>query len=102
MFVRLIVVSSFAITFVGAPIAIAVSDFRLEFGGVIPKVDTVSEGLVLATINLFAPLAKLHLVNLVSTLHAARARLMPTSKAKTSPTILGSRPIPKRPERRAG
>ena len=89
MFVSLTMVRSVAITFGGAPIAIAVSDFRLEFGGVIPEVDTVSEGFVLASIDLFTLLAEVHLVNLVSTLHSAWARLMPASNAKTIPTIPG-------------
>ncbi len=86
-FVGLVVVSSVAIAFVGAPIAIAVFNLNLEFGGVIPEVDTVREGLVLVPIGLFALLVEVHLVNLVSALHAAWARLMLASKAKTIPTI---------------
>jgi len=86
-FVGLVVVSSVAITFVGVPIAIAVFNLKLEFGGVLPEVDTVSEGLVLVPIGLFALLVEVHLVNLVSALHATWARLMLASKAKTIPTI---------------
>ena len=70
-FVSLVVVSSVAIAFVGAPIAIAVFNLKLEFGGVIPEVDTVSEGLVLVPIGLIALLVEVHLVNLVSALHSA-------------------------------
>jgi len=86
-FVGLVVVSSVAIMFVGAPIAIAVFNLNLEFGGVIPEVNTVSKGLVLVPIGLFALLVEVHLVNLVSALHAAWARLMLASKAETIPTI---------------
>ena len=86
-FVGLVVVSSVAIMFVGAPILIAVSNFEPNFGGVVPEVDTVSKGLVLVPIGLFALLVEVHLVNLLSALHAAWARLMLASKAETIPKI---------------
>lgn len=86
-FVGLVVVSSVAIALVGAPIVIAVFDLKLEFSGVIPEVGTVREGLVLVPIGLLALLVEVHLVNIVSALHAAWARPMLASKAKTIPTI---------------
>lgn len=85
--VGLVVVSSVAITFVGAPIMVAVFHVTFEFGGVIPAVDTVREGLVLVPIGLFALLAGVHLVNLVSAWHAVWARLMLASRVKNIPTI---------------
>ena len=86
-FVILVVVSSVGITFVGAPIVLAVSDAKFEFGGVISDVDTVNKGLILVPIGLLVLFTGVHLVNVVSALHASWARLMLASKAKTIPTI---------------
>ena len=86
-FVSLVVVSSVAITFVGAPIVLAVSDVKYQFGGVIPDVDTVSEGFALVPIGLLALFVEVHIVNVVSALHASWARLMLASKAKSIPTM---------------
>ena len=83
-FVGLVVVSSVAIALVGAPIVIAVFDLKLEFSGVIPEVGTVREGLVLVPIGLLALLVEVHLVNLVSALHAAWARLMLASNPEST------------------
>jgi hypothetical protein len=94
-FVGLVAFSSVAIAFVGAPIMVGVFNLALEFGGVIPVVDTVNESLVLVPLGLLAFLVEMHLVNLVSALHATWAGLMLAPKAKTIPTIpapVGSSP----------
>ena len=87
MFVGVVVTSSIAGFLIGAPVLLAVSDFRLEFGGVVPDVDTVGEGLVLVPIGLVIFLIEVHLVNTVSALHAVWARFMLASRAKTIPAI---------------
>ncbi len=86
-FVGLVALSSVAIAFVGAPIVLAVSDSTLEFGGAIPEIATVRGSLVLVPIGLLALLVEVHLVNVASASHAAWARLMLASRAKTIPTI---------------
>lgn len=87
IFVSLVVVISVGMAFVSAPIILMFSDSALEFGGVIPEIDTVSKGLFLVPIGLIAVFAGVHFVNVVSALHASWARLMLASKAKTIPTI---------------
>ena len=86
-FVSMAVVSSVGIAFVGAPIALAVSDAKFEFGGVIPDIDTVNKGLILVPIGLLVLFVGVHFVNVASALHASWARLMLASKAKTIPII---------------
>ena len=86
-FVGVVVTSSIAGFLIGAPVLLAVSDFKLEFGGVVPDVDTVGEGLVLVPIGLVIFLIEVHLVNTVSALHALWARFMLASRAKTIPAI---------------
>ena len=86
-FVGLVVVSAVAAAFIGAPILLAVSDASLQFGGVIPNIDTVRGSLVLVPIGIVALLVEVHLVNVVSASHAAWARLMLASHARTIPTV---------------
>lgn len=87
IFVSLVVVISVGMAFVGAPIILMFSDSAIEFGGVIPEIDTVSKGLLLVPIGLIVLFAGVHFINAVSALHAWWARLMLASKAKTIPTI---------------
>ena len=94
-FVGLVVVSAVAAAFIGAPILLAVSDASLQFGGVIPNIDTVRGSLVLVPIGIVALLVEVHLVNVVSAWHAAWARLMLASRARTIPEELD--PSPTRP-----
>lgn len=98
MFVGLVVISTIGATFVGAPILLAVSDITLEFGGVIPDVNTVQDSLVLVPIGIFALLVEIHLVNVLSALHAAWARLMLASRAEAVPPVSeGDDPFPAGP-----
>ena len=87
MFVGLVVASAVGGAFVGAPIVMAVSNTTLEFGGVVPDIDTVTESLILVPIGLMIFLVEVHLVNAISAIHAVYARFMLASRAKTIPTI---------------
>jgi DNA-binding CsgD family transcriptional regulator len=87
MFVGLVVMSTVAGAFVGAPIVMAVSDSTLEFGGAIPDINSVSGALVLVPLGLLVFFVEVHLVNSASALHAIWARFMLASRAKTIPAI---------------
>ena len=84
-FVGLVTISSVAAAFVGAPIVLAVTDVTLQFGGVIADVDAVGDSLFLVPIGLVLFLVEVHLVNVVSALHAVWARTMLASRAKSIP-----------------
>ena len=86
-FVGLIVFNTVAATFIGAPILLTVSEATFRFGGVIPDIDTVRGSLVLVPIGIVALLVEVHFVNVVSASHAAWARLMLASRARTIPTV---------------
>ena len=97
-FVGLIVFNAVAATFIGAPILLAVSETTFRFGGVIPDVDTVGRSLVLVPIGIVALLVEAHFVNAVSASHAAWARLMLASRARTILTVPeAAGPSPTRP-----
>ena len=98
MFVGLVVLSTVAAAFIGAPIILAVSDATLDFGVVGPQIDTVRGSLVLVPIGFLIFFLEIHLVNVFSALHSAWARFMLASRAKMIPTVPKEvDPLPTRP-----
>ncbi len=88
MFVGLVVASTVAGAFVGAPLLIAFTDVEVHiFGWSASEVSAWREGPVLVPIGLMIFLVEVHLVNAFSALHAMYARFMLASRAKTIPSI---------------
>ena len=86
-FTVLVTLSGVAVAFAGAPIIVATSDATIGFGGFIDNVDTVQESLKLIPIGLLAFLVEVHVVSIISALHATWARLMLASRGSVIPPL---------------
>jgi DNA-binding CsgD family transcriptional regulator len=86
-FVALVTMSAVAAAFAGAPLIVALTDSPIQFGGIIPDIETVSQSLVLVPIGVTAFLIEVHLVSAVSALHATWARWMLASRGSAIPSF---------------
>lgn len=84
-FAGLVAAGAISGAFVSAPVVTAVSNADLNLFGW--HVDTWEEGFVLVPLGLLLFLTTVHLVNVVSAIHAWWARLMLGSRARTLPEV---------------
>jgi len=84
-FVFIVVTSAVTAVLIGAPVAMAVSSFQIEFGSNGPQLDTVREGLMLIPAGILLFLITVHVINVASALHAGWARVMLGTRARTPP-----------------
>lgn len=75
-----------SVVFTGAPAVFALSSTHLGTGSVV-WLDTWQEGFILVPVGLLTFLTTVHLVNVISALHASWARLMLGSRAKNVPEV---------------
>lgn len=87
-FVLLVVTSVVTAVLIGAPVAaMTVSSFEFELWDNGPRVDTVTESLMLVPAGIVMFLVTVHAINVASALHAAWASVMLGSRARRVPPM---------------
>ncbi len=85
-FVIIVVTSVVTAVLIGGPVAaMTVPDFEFELWENGPRVDTVGEAFMVVPAGIVMFLVTVHVVNIASALHAAWARVMLGSRARTVP-----------------
>jgi DNA-binding CsgD family transcriptional regulator len=95
VFVALVALYAGCAAFIATPIIVAFSDSHVDLGSW--TLDSIPEALLLVPLGLLGLVLTTHVVLAASALHAAWARLMLGSRARSLPADVEARPLPPEP-----